>query len=818
MKSLKKYLVAALALSLGFASCEPEPEPLAPTLEIGQNEVIIGAEGGSALLVYSVSNPVEGEAVTAEESAEWLSVVVGERTIEFTATANDGSEERSAEVTLSYKGAESKSVTVKQGVEVEPIVLALDEATSTEISFSATVADADLRWVPLIVEATAWNENATDEEIFQEDMAYFNYMANYEFNCSLSQFIEMITFVGTPGSALVYEDLKPNTNYVLYAYGITTDGERTTDIVSLNVKTLVAHKGSITFDINVTEDNHILNINITPSHKGVAYYYDIITDATLREWMVEYRTNDMKECIQHYIDSTVEEYLYWGDITDASEFFDWYSYTTNVNDQYECVANTNYIIFACKWNDKCQLSGDVAYIEHTSAGVEPSTNVITLTLSDVGQTSVKVETTTTTNDSYVIMGVPTYEWEGYTDEEIYSWIMAYYGTFYITDYVFEGNVSGTFSGMDPNTEYTFVAFGYEAGIRTTDTMVRATATTLPAGDPADCTFDFQVEVGATTIYADITPSDGAHYYYWMAYPADYTADDVKANIKDIVDEWYYGDFAEFAYWELSQGATSGEVSGLSPNSPYKLAAVIMNNHTGDYLADVVFGDTFYTTGVTYSDATITLHHNKYFDGDQIAAEGGEDYADYVGWAVLPISISYTGDVSEYYYTVFQYSEGMEDPDQYNDSIFYASLLDNGIWYYEAMDFALYWDTDFLLVGLVIDFNGNYSHLYREKIHLTKEGASPASEFFAPTAAPKRSAVAWTSYNNAHNTHALAKRAKVERQKRAADNRFSTEVMSAKRAEAKAHKAELRKESLQSELKARKEARKADKWEPHYIVK
>ena len=121
-------------------------------------------------------------------------------------------------------------------------------------------------------------------------------------------------------------------------------------------------------------------------------------------------------------------------------------------------------------------------------------------------------------------------------------------------------------------------------------------------------------------------------------------------------------------------------------------------------------------------------------------------------------------------------------------------------------------------GAVTDFDGNYSHLYREKIHLTKEGASPASEFFAPTAAPKRSAVAWTSYNNAHNTHALAKRAKVERQKRAADNRFSTEVMSAKRAEAKAHKAELRKESLQSELKARKEARKADKWEPHYIVK
>ena len=161
---------------------------------------------------------------------------------------------------------------------------------------------------------------------------------------------------------------------------------------------------------------------------------------------------------------------------------------------------------------------------------------------------------------------------------------------------------------------------------------------------------------------------------------------------------------------------------------------------------------------------------------------------------------------------------MENPDLYEDSVFYSSLLNNGIWYYEAMDFALYWNTDFLLAGLVVDYDGNFSHLYREKIHLTKEGASPASEFLNPSSAPQKSAVAWTSYNKAESKHAPAKRMKIERQRMATDNRFSTEVMKAKRAEAKAQKDADHKASLQNKLKARKEARKADKWEPLYIVK
>ncbi len=813
MKSMKKLLAAALALSLGFASCEPDAEPLVPEITLGMSEVVLGSEGSAVQVVYNITNPVAGESLTASEDAEWLTVTVGARTLEFSATANESGEQRTTIVIVEYAGAEGKKLTVKQNEEVEPIVLEVESVGATEVNFTVQLADNTMRWLPLIVDGLTWSDSATDDELFADDLSYFNYMATYEYGCSLSEFIGMISYVGTPEGVVSYNRLSPNTSYVLYAYGVTLEGERTTDIVKVKFTTEPPFEGDITFDIDVKEENHVMSIKIEPSHTGVAYYYDIITDVTLAEWQAEYGTSDLKSSVQAHIDATIEEYLYYGDIYDKSEYFDWYSTTLSVDDLYECVANTNYIIYACKWNEDCQLVGDICSVEHTSASVMPSNNVISLTLSDPTQTTVNVKATTTTSDPYVIMGVPTSEWAGMSDKEIYAWIMAYYGTFYITDYLFEGNVEGTFTGMDPDTDYTFVAFGYEAGVMTTKKMVRATTKTTKAGDPADCTFEFEWEVGSTSAYVDVTPSDAAHYYYWHIYPANATPEDVKQNIKDVVDEWYWGEWSEFAYYELSQGISAGEISGLLPDTDYKIAAVIVDKHSCQFLADVVFSEVFHTPLMSFSKSTITLHHDKYFDGDDILSWGGKKYAEYAGWAVLPVTISYTGDVAEYYYTVFKYNEGLEDPELYDDTTFYSTLLSKGIYFYEAMDFALTWDTDYLLVGLVVDYNGDYSRLYREKVRLTKEGASPASEYFHPSSVSEN-VVAWTSYDR--QPEASAKSLKIKRT--ATDNRYNAEVMKAKRVEAQARKKSLRRENLQNDLKARKASRQTTQWQPLYFTK
>lgn len=115
MKKLSFFLVALLAtFSLGFSGCSDD-DPENPTTPVIKSEGIsVGAEAGTGTLTYSVENPIEGRAVTASSETTWIhNLNVKASTITFTYDENTGAE-RTGVVTLSYEGAASVNVNVKQ--------------------------------------------------------------------------------------------------------------------------------------------------------------------------------------------------------------------------------------------------------------------------------------------------------------------------------------------------------------------------------------------------------------------------------------------------------------------------------------------------------------------------------------------------------------------------------------------------------------------------------------------------------------------------------------------------------------------------------
>lgn len=89
---------------------------LPPALEITSPATIsVGQEGDIATITYNVQNPVEGVSVTAEADVDWINsfdyTTSGEVSF-IVDTNNDAS--RTGVVTLSYEGAESKTVTIQQ--------------------------------------------------------------------------------------------------------------------------------------------------------------------------------------------------------------------------------------------------------------------------------------------------------------------------------------------------------------------------------------------------------------------------------------------------------------------------------------------------------------------------------------------------------------------------------------------------------------------------------------------------------------------------------------------------------------------------------
>lgn len=102
---------------VGGESGGDEPEvPASPVLTVTNELSEIGADGDIATIQYSLENPVEGKSVTATSDVDWINTfdysVSGE--ISFIVDANETTSVRLGEVVLSYEGAESKTVTVKQ--------------------------------------------------------------------------------------------------------------------------------------------------------------------------------------------------------------------------------------------------------------------------------------------------------------------------------------------------------------------------------------------------------------------------------------------------------------------------------------------------------------------------------------------------------------------------------------------------------------------------------------------------------------------------------------------------------------------------------
>ncbi len=751
-----KFIVAALALMAGVTACVEEPEAPSPEIKVGEQTITLEAAGDSYSIGYMIENPVEGEKISVSYEAEWLTVNSAKmRTLEFTAPLNESGEERSVDVVLSYKGAENVILKVTQLYHESPLKIELTEVTATEVVFSVTTDDKDLTWIPIVYNKELHDYLATDDTIHAFDIEYLQYTADNR-DETLEDFLEEYLAVGSVED-IFFDGLEPNTAYVLHAYGMDTKGVRTTEVISVEFTTEVAWTGDITVEFEAEEKNHVVYFNVTPSHTGVPYFCHYATEQEIARWREQFGTNDMKTLVQQgCINALMQGLIEVGFAHDASGFFALFNNTGRIRDGYfPCKAGTKYTFFAGKWDKECQLVGELSTYEFETAPVEPSSNKITLVMGMVTQSTATVSAYTTNSDTYAIAALEGDVIAGMTDEEIFEYAEAHR---YLSEFTFSGNKTREFSSLTPDTDYTFVAFGYKASSMTTESISKVEFRTLPAGNVNDCTFEFEWEVREESVWIKVTPSDNGYYYYCNLYDARFTNEEVKAYItNDLVGNGYEGDFAAFASWWLRQGVVTDEVTGVYPDTEYKIGVVIMDYESGEFLTDVIFSDVIKTPEVQYADISIKFVYDKYFDLDALADVGYPEYKESVakderykdGGAVLPVSISITGDYQTFYHYIVR--GNLTSPDVVDDNTFYREMVTKGnASTNPAEDFVISYGSDWTLVALAIDKQGNRTPTFRQLVKApTKGNASSASDFVpveSKSSAPKQSAVQWTSYN------------------------------------------------------------------------
>lgn len=744
-----KLLLMALILVAGLTSCEKEPSTTpekAPLIKVDALEVTLNSHGESLEIGYTIENvrAEERTELEVENLAEWLLVEVANDKISFSADKNATTKGRVTNVILKYEGAESVEIAVKQpNIEVPRENLSLEvEITAVSpvsITFNVTASHPDMTWIPMVTYKEYWDQKLSDEEIYISDLAYFEYLADNA-GISRDEFLADMVGMGSQ-SDIEITGLTPETEFVVYVYGLTVDGERTTDIVAREATTEKPYEGDITFTFDIKEEDYIMEFVVTPSHKGVNFYHGVATESEIEAWKALAGSDNLRDAIQQgEIEAGIEDFMYYDFIDDRKDFFDMYNEIDTVDDGWERVkAGKKYILYAAKWDEDCRLIGEVSTAEYTAPAAEMSDNKLTVEIREVNQSQVSVAVTTTNNDPYVVIPMKSEDIAGMSDDEIYNYVMTNYD-YLVSEYMANGDSFRIFSRMRPETNYTILAFGSTAGTMTTD-MVKVEVTTTASGDPKDCTFAFNVVPGSDTAWIEIDPSDKGHFYNWLVYPADFTAEEAKAYITTIVNNYYDGDIPAFSSWELSQGYITTTAYDLRPETDYKIGVVIMDYDTAEFITDVVFSDVFTTKAMEYADIDISVEWSEYWDGKALFEYGYSQFEGCENEAIVPMSVNIEGEYEEFYFAV--YNRDLSDENTFPDDMFYEDL--NVGYTLKNLILSVPMDTEMTVVAVAYDAMFMPSKLFRKVIYLTEDGASEPETFKAyggePSAlAPRRLSV------------------------------------------------------------------------------
>ena len=717
---MKKLLFSAISVALLLVEgCQKEPVVESATFSFDSDVVKVKAEGESLRLVYEVLAPVEGVTLDVKCDAEWVTdLAVYPSFIDFKVAKNDSATERTASLKCSYNGY-AKNLTLVQAAWMDALVLTIDEVEATAVVISVATAEDDTTWIGQVV-GKEWFEAYTEDEIYAEDLKYYYDVAD-ENGMNIEELLSVILSRG-PRSGIRMSGLDTETEYVVYIYGMNTKGEKTTSIYYKGFATTAPYEGNdVTFDFDITCERAIADITITPSHEGVAYFNNLITREDF-----ELYGGDINAAADAVIANTIENYMAW-DYT-LAEVFEYNTDYVATNYQFEAMANTEYVVFAFKWNEKCERLSEVSYEFFTVGDIPPSDNQLSMTIKDVTQTTFYVDILTPNNDPYVIFPVKAMEIAKLRkDSDIFKYLLDTYGTSGLIYYLCEGNVSGTFTDLEADTDYAVLLFGYEAGVLTTS-IVRQDITTAKAGDINACIYNIEIsDVDDREASVTITPSDYSVWYYWNVFSADATEEDVLAYMEQSYNRDYYADYWEFSYYEITQGKVDARLRQLTPSTKYKIAIVPMNPNRYEVTGEIRFGGEFTTDDAVIADISIWAGFREYYDGDEAYAINPDYMTSFKGYVIVPMTVEIEGESSGFLYSIFDYVEGLDDPEQFSDDMLIDNLYNVGA-YWSPAYFRVHWDHPYMIAAVAFDKSDNPSPVYRYCFTCVKEQAGDAQEF------------------------------------------------------------------------------------------
>lgn len=642
-------------------------------------------------------------------------------------------------------------------VDKPDFVIEVGAVTDTSVEFTITPEDEEMTYIAMMTTKEYFDKFEDDDAYIMDDLMWLDDAA-FNAGVELSEYLEGVLKTGVISDT--QDKLDPATEYIVYAFGLSKRGIVTTSLYKQSFTTLATELTEINFEIEVSEIGYdTAKVSVVPDNDKAIYFVNVFSYEDY-----EYYGGDESAFAEHL--TQLRNYYYnLGATADQMVanlgFVGAKSLTVE-----KLKAGTKYMAYAIGIDERFIANSVATVVEFETVAAETSDLTFEVELTNIEYDHIEGSVTPSNNDDTYICSVQyasALEWSESEEALVESIVNDITAWGNIEDSLRKGVMSlDGISGLQPNTDYIIVCFGYD-GAPTTAPHITHFTTPEATGNPEDLVVEFEVsEITHNSVKVTTIPSVGVYYftYYVEKEEFDLLIDDdysVDARVAyfanyeiDYGAEWFDCSRAEYLYdLGASLGREKNFYNQLEPSTDYIAYAIAVDIQSGELASDKGFvSDVFRTLDKVVSDATVTIEFGNYYDGSALAELDPARFLNCKGYAVLPYTVK-PNDSAVAWYTGFydgDFTEwGCTDDDIYAELITYGwewgsdYVSENR----ESGVAVLSYDMPYTFLGIAKDSTDSYGLGFIDVITPTPDGVSPAEEFIAanPAASPAKAAKA-----------------------------------------------------------------------------
>lgn len=407
-------------------------------------------DAGKCELAYTSSESVS---IVAKSADSWIhDFDVSEYgIIRFSYDSNTTGHERESIIELNYNTGRAYINVIQESANSNAeFSFSIDALSDYNITYSVTPKNLNERYLYGIVSPELYNRFSSDEYFVDYLVGQMKDMAEEE-EMSFESLIE--TLYATGIVQCTYEGMMPDSEYLMFAYRIDGNYKLSSEFC----KQYFMSASPVKFSMSADVKGPVVEIHTVPTYENRQYVVMALTQ------------NECKNNMDNAVDALMDlieyqlEYITWGGHT-VAEYIDEISNLGESNVKMILNILTEYYAIAVSISHDLTVTSEAEVIEFETADVNPSDNILSISITDVTATTAHYNVSPTNDDTYLFFIDPAANWETYDDEYLTEYIAGLFGN---GSYLRSGESDGTIDNLQPGTKYLAFAFGALAGKPTT---------------------------------------------------------------------------------------------------------------------------------------------------------------------------------------------------------------------------------------------------------------------------------------------------------------------------------------------------------------